>query len=323
MKSLRRAAMIGLLFALPVTASAQTAYPDRTIRFIVSASAAGGTDIIARLVAQQLNALWNQPVIVENRTGGGGNISAQFVARSQPDGYTLFVTFGGILTINPFLFKELGFDPDKDFIPITSLASSAFVMSVNPSVPAKTVNEFIAYAKSKQPTKLNWASTNKGSPDHLSGELFSLMSGVPMNHIPYRGGADALLDILGDRVPMGYISIPAALAHFRAGKLIPLGVTNNARSPLLPEVPAISEALPDFNVQTWFGVWAPAGTPPAVVEKIYAGIKEVLQTEAVRQKLVANGYTPGGAPSAEFGKFVKDETGKYGKIIQSIGLEKN
>lgn len=233
------------------------------------------------------------------------------------------MTFGGIITINPFLFKELGFDPDKDFIPITSLASSAFVMSVNSSVPAKTVQEFIAYAKSKQPTRLNWASTNKGSPDHLSGELFSLMSSVPMNHIPYRGGADALLDILGDRVPMGYISIPAALTHFRAGKLIPLGVTNNERSPLLPDVPAIAEALPGFNVQTWFGVWAPTGTPPAVVEKIYAGIKEVLQTESVREKLATNGYTPGGAPPAEFSTFVKDETVKYGKIIQSIGLEKN
>ncbi len=324
MKSVLRAALIALLSIAPIAASAQTAYPDRTVRFVVSASAGGGTDIIARLVAQQLNAMWGQPVIVENRTGGAGNLSAQFVARSQPDGYTLFVTFGGMITINPFLFKELGFDPDKDFTPITSLASSAFVMSVNPNVPAKTVKEFIAYAKSTQPIKLNWGSTNKGSPDHLSGELFSIMSGIPMNHIPYRGGADALLDILGDRVPMGYISIPAALTHFKAGKLVPLGVTNSVRSALLPEVPTISEAgLPGFDVQTWFGVWAPAGTPAPVVEKIYAGIKTVLQDPAVQKRLIETGYTPGGAPPAEFAKFVKVETEKYGKIIKTIGLEKN
>jgi tripartite-type tricarboxylate transporter receptor subunit TctC len=321
MTSLLRGGLLALLIAAP--AAAQTSYPDRTVRLIVSASAGGGTDIIARLVAQQLNALWGQPVIVENKTGGAGNISAQLVARAPPDGTTLFATFGGVLTINPHLFKELGFDPDKDFIPITSLASSAFVMSVNPSVPAKTVKEFIDYAKSKQPARLNWASTNKGSPDHLSGELFGIMSGVPMNHIPYRGGADALLDILGDRVPMGYISIPAALSHFRAGKLIPLGVTNAVRSTLLPEVPAIAEALPGFDVQTWFGVWAPAGTPAPVVEKIYAGIRTVLQDEGVRKKLAENGYRVGGEPPAEFAKFVKLETEKYGRIIQTIGLEKN
>src|SRR5215208_1856597 len=185
------------------------------------------------MVAQQLNALWGQPVIVENRTGGAGNISAQAVARAQPDGTTLFATFGGVLTINPHLFKELGFDPDKDFVPITSLATSAFVLSVNPNVPARNVQSLIAYAKSKLPVQLSWGSTNKGSPDHLSGELFGIMSGVPMTHIPYRGGADALLDVLGDRVPLGYFSIPASLAHVRAGKLIALGLSDSVRSPLL------------------------------------------------------------------------------------------
>ena len=154
-----RAICIALLLALPASASAQTSYPDRTIRFIVSASAGGGTDIIARLVAQQLNAMWGQPVIVENKTGAAGNISAQLVARSQPDGYTLFVTFGGVLTINPHLFKELGYDPDKDFIPITSLASAPYLLTVNPDVvSARTVKDFIAFAKAKQPEKLNWAS---------------------------------------------------------------------------------------------------------------------------------------------------------------------
>jgi tripartite-type tricarboxylate transporter receptor subunit TctC len=324
MRSLLLGVLLALVLALPGPASAQTAYPDRAIRFIVSASAGGGTDIIARMVGQQLNALWGQPVVVENKTGAAGNISAQLVARSPPDGYTLFVTFGGVLTINPFLFKDMGFDPEKDFIPITVLASAPYIMAINPSVPARSVKEFIAYAKSKQPSKLNWGSTNKGSPDHLAGELFSIMSGIPMNHIPYRGAADALLDVLGDRLPLGYFSIPSSLTHFRAGKLVALGVSDNARSPLLPEVPTISESgLPGYEMQTWFGVWAPAGTPPAVVDKIYAGISTVLQTENVRQRLIENGYKPGGATPAAFRTFVKDETAKYGKIIQTIGLEKN
>lgn len=321
MNSLLVGTLIALLTAAP--AWAQTTYPDRTVRFIVSASPGGGTDIIARLVAQQLNELWGQPVIVENRTGGAGNISAQAVARAPADGTTLFATFGGVLTINPHLFKELGFDPDKDFVPITSLATSAFVLSVNPDVPARNVKELIAYAKSKLPEQLSWGSTNKGSPDHLSGELFSMMSGVPMTHIPYRGGADALLDVLGNRVPVAYISIPAALSHFKAGKLIPLGVTNGVRSPLLPEVPTISEGgLQGFDVQTWFGVWAPAGTPAPVIEKIYSGIRTVLDNPSVQKRLVENGYQPGGEPPAEFARFVRAETEKYGRIIRTVGLEK-
>jgi tripartite-type tricarboxylate transporter receptor subunit TctC len=324
MKSCLRAVLIGLLLAAPAGVSAQTAYPDRTVRFVVSASAGGGTDIIARLVAQQLHALWGQPVIVENKAGAAGNLSAQLVARSQPDGYTLFVTFGGVLTINPFLFKEMGFDPDKDFVPVTLLASAPYLMLVNPSaVPAKTVKEFIDFAKA-QPTKLNWGSTNKGSPDHLAGELFSIMTGIPMHHIPYRGAADALLDVLGGRVPLGYFSIPSSLTHVKAGKLVALGVSDTTRSPLLPEVPTISEAgLPGYEMQTWFAVWAPAGTPAPVVAKLYSGIRTVLENEAVQKRLIESGYRPGGSPPAEFAKFVKAETEKYGKIIKTIGLEKN
>ena len=319
-----RAVLIALLLAAPAGVSAQAAYPERTVRFVVSASAGGGTDIIARLVAQQLHALWGQPVIVENKAGAAGNLSAQLVARSQPDGYTLFVTFGGVLTINPFLFKEMGFDPDKDFVPVTVLASAPYLMLVNPSaVPAKTVKEFIDFAKA-QPAKLNWASTNKGSPDHLAGELFSIMTGIPMNHIPYRGAADALLDVLGGRVPLGYFSIPSSLTHVKAGKLAALGVSDTTRSLLLPEVPTISEAgLPGYEMQTWFAVWAPAGTPAPVVEKLYSGIRTVLEDETVRKRLIESGYRPGGSPPAEFAKFVKAETEKYGKIIKTIGLEKN
>jgi tripartite-type tricarboxylate transporter receptor subunit TctC len=324
MKSWLRAALTGLALAIAAAVSAQTNYPERTIRFVVSASAGGGTDIIARLVGQQLNALWGQPVIVENRAGGAGNISAQFAARSQPDGYTLFVSFGGVLVINPFLFKEMGFDPDKDFVPVTLLASAPYLLLVNPgAIQAKTIAELITFAKA-QPAPLNWGSTNKGSPDHLAGELFSIMTGIPMNHIPYKGAADALLDVLGGRVPLGYFSIPSSLNHVKAGKLVALGVSDTARSPLLPEVPTIAEAgLPGYEMQTWFAVWAPAGTQAPVVEKLYFGIRTVLENDGVRKKLIESGYRPGGLPPAEFAKFVKTETEKYGKIIKTIGLEKN
>ena len=229
------------------------------------------------------------------------------------------------MTINPFLFKDMGFDPDKDFIPITVLASAPYILAVNPNeIPAKTIKEFIDFAKAKLPTRLNWGSTNKGSPDHLAGELFSIMAGVPMNHIPYRGAADALVDVLGGRVPLGYFSIPSSLTHVRAGKVVALGVSDNVRSPLLPEVPTISEAgLAGYEMLTWFGVWAPAGTPAPVIEKIYGGIKTVLQDATVQKRLIETGYKPGGAPPAEFAKFVKAETDKYGKIIKTIGLEKN
>jgi tripartite-type tricarboxylate transporter receptor subunit TctC len=324
MKLFWRALLVGLLLATPASVSAQSSYPDRAIRFVVSASAGGGTDIVARLVGQQLHALWGQPVVVENRTGGAGNIAAQFVARSQPDGYTLFVTFGGVLVINPFLFKDLGFDPEKDFIPVTVLASAPYLLLVNPTViPSKTVSEFISHLKA-QPEKPNWGGMTKGSPDHLSGELFSMMTGIAMNHIPYRGASDALVDVLGGRVPFGYFSIPSSLTHVNAGKLVALGVSDTIRSPLLPNVPTISEAgLPGYEMQTWFAVWAPAGTPAPVIEKLYAGIRTVLQSDAVQKKLIESGYRPGGMPPAEFGKYVKSETEKYGKIIKSIGMDKN
>ena len=324
MKSLLRAASIGLLLASSVGVSAQTNYPDRTIRFVVSAAAGGGTDIIARVVGQQLNALWGQPVVVENRTGGAGNIAAQFVARSQPDGYTLFVTFGGVLVINPFLFRDIGFDPDKDFVPVTVLASAPYLLLVNPTViPSKTVKEFITYLKA-QPEKPNWGGMTKGSPDHLSGELFSMMTGIAMDHIPYKGASEALIDVLGGRVPFGYFSVPSSLAHVNAGKLLALGVSDTIRSPLLPNVPTIAEAgLPGYEMQTWFAVWAPAGTPDPVIEKLYSGIRTVLQTEVVRKKLIDGGFRPGGMSPADFARFVKTETEKFGKIIETIGMEKN
>lgn len=305
-------------------AFAQSDYPSRTIRLIVPTSAGGGTDIVARLVAQHLAAAWGQPVVVENRGGGAGIVGAVSVAKAAPDGYTLLVPFGGVLTINPYLYKELGFDSEKDFVPITMLASAPYLMLVNPKiVAATTIREFIDYAKSQQVT-LNYGSTNKGSPDHLAGELFNMMTGLKMNHIPYRGSADTIIDLLGGRMPLGYTTIPSAISYVESGALRAIGVSDLQRSPLLPNVPTIAESgLPGFEIRTWFAAFAPSGTPDAVVQKLYSGIKAVLQKEEVQKRLFDLGYSVGGMPPAEFAIKVKSEHEKYGKIINTIGLEKN
>lgn len=321
MNSFLRALLMGLLLAAPGSVSAQTNYPDRTIRFVVSAAAGGGTDIIARLVGQQLNALWGQPVVIENRTGGAGNIAAQFVARSQPDGYTLFVTFGGVLVINPFLFNDMGFDPEKDFVPVTVLASAPYLLLINPTViPSKNVKEFITYLKA-QSEKPNWGGMTKGSPDHLSGELFSMMTGIAMNHIPYKGASEALIDVLGGRVPFGYFSVPSSLAHVNAGKLLALGVSDTVRSPLLPNVPTIAEAgLPNYSFETWFMVFAPAATPKPVIEKLNATLAAALQSPVVKERLAKEGFEALTSTPAQARTRLETEMPKWAKLVKERGI---
>lgn len=316
-------AFAAALLAHPQASYAQT-FPDRPVRMIVTASAGGGTDTIARFFAQKLNEAWGQSVVVENKTGAGGNIGAQFVARAKPDGYTLLVSFGGVLTINPFLYKELGFDPIKDLAPVTLLATAPYVLAVNPTVvPSQSVKEFVDLLKSK-PNKFSWASTAKGSPDHLSGELFQMMTGTQMTHIPYKGGMEGLLDVLGERVQLGFFTIPTALPYIQSGKLRALGTSDRQRVSLLPDVPTISEAgFAGYEVTTWYGVWAPAGTPDQIVNRLHADFKKTLQLPDVQKRLVDSGYDPKGDTPAEFAAFMKNETVKYEKIITAAGLQKN
>lgn len=320
-------AFLSVFTALAITltnaAAGQSSFPDRPARMVVSAAAGGGTDIIARLVARYLSEVWGQPVIVENKAGGGGNIAAQFVTRSKPDGYTLLVSFGGVITINPYLYVEMGFDPIKDLTPITNLATAPYVLAVNPSmVPANSVAEFIAFAKSS-PTDLSWGSTAKGSPDHLAGELFSSMAGFRTIHIPYKGGAEALVDVLGNRIPYGFFTIPSSLSYLKSGQLKALGISDRKRASLLPNVPSLSDTLPGYEILTWYGVWAPAGTPTDVVTKIQADIKRVLDTDAVKRQLADRGFDVVGDTPSAFAAFIKNESEKYGQIIARIGLKKN
>lgn len=311
-----------LLGLAPGFALAQAAsYPDRPVRIIVPFSPGGGTDSIARLLAQKLQERWNQPVIVENRTGGNGNIGAQFVAAAKPDGYTILVS-SNAMTINPSLHDNAGYQA-KDFTPVILLASSPFLLVTNPKlVAATTWPEFLAWAKSKD-GGVAWASTSEGNAEHLAGSLLQNMAGFKMRHIPYKGGADALKDVVGGHVEVGVLSLPTSLAYIQGGQLRVIGLTSTNRVPQLPDSLTISEmGVTGFDITTWYAVWLPAGTPVDIVDKIHAAFDSSLKLDDVQKRVVAIGFTSGGGPRAAFADYTVKETDKYAKVIQMLGLKK-
>ena len=307
------------LLTIPL-AFAQT-YPDRPVRIVVPFSPGGGTDIIARMMAQKLTEMWGQSVVVENKTGGNGNIGAQFVAQSKPDGYTLLVTTSA-LTINLALLENTGYRL-KDFTPLMELASSPYLLAVNPSQHnVQNVKELIALAQA-QKGALSWASTSEGNAEHLVGELLQSKASFKMNHIPYKGGSDALKDLLGGHVGVGVVSLPTALAHLNSSQLRVLGVTSARRAPQIPNIPTISESgVPGFELPTWYGIWAVAGTRSDVVEKIHASLTTILKNEEVRNRIMAIGFEPMGGSMESFSDYVQRESNKYAALTASIGLKK-
>jgi tripartite-type tricarboxylate transporter receptor subunit TctC len=307
------------LLTIPL-AFAQT-YPDRPVRIVVPFSPGGGTDIIARMMAQKLTEMWGQSVVVENKTGGNGNIGAQFVAQSKPDGYTLLVTTSA-LTINLALLENTGYRL-KDFTPLMELASSPYLLAVNPSQHnVQNVKELIALAQA-QKGALSWASTSEGNAEHLVGELLQSKASFKMNHIPYKGGSDALKDLLGGHVGVGVVSLPTALAHLNSSQLRVLGVTSARRAPQIPNIPTISESgVPGFELPTWYGIWAVAGTRSDIVEKIHASLTTILKNEEVRNRIMAIGFEPMGGSMDSFNEYVQRESIKYAALTASIGLKK-
>lgn len=311
-----------LLGLAPGIALAQAAsYPDRQVRIIVPFSPGGGTDSIARLLAQKLQERWNQPVIVENRTGGNGNIGAQFVAAAKPDGYTILVS-SNAMTINPSLHDNAGYQA-KDFTPVILLASSPFLLVINPKlVAATTWPEFLAWAKARD-GQVAWASTSEGNAEHLAGSLLQSMAGFKMRHIPYKGGADALKDVVGGHVEVGVLSLPTSLAYIQGGQLRVIGLTSTNRVPQLPDSQTISEmGVTGFDITTWYAVWLPAGTPVDIVDKIHAAFDSSLKLEDVQKRVVSIGFTSGGGSRAAFTEYTVKETDKYAKVIQMLGLKK-
>ena len=308
-----------LLMGLSAPAFAQEAWPTKPVRIIVPFPAGGVADLAPRVVGQKLSEKWGQPVIVENKAGAAGNIGMGEGARAAPDGYTLVLAPTGNLTVNPFLFK-LPFDTAKDLAPITLLATSPNVLVVNPSVPARTFRELIDYAKAN-PGKLNFASPGAGSGAHLAGELLNMEAGIEATHVPYKGLAPAVTDLLGGQVQMMFAGISTVIQHVKSGKLVALAIASPKRSPQLPDVPTVAESgLPGFDVTSWYGLVTRAGTPPAIIDKIQRDAAEVLRDPEVRNRFAGLGLEPGGNTPAEFEAMIASESRKWGDIVRKAHI---
>jgi len=311
------AAVIAIGAIAPV--AAQGAYPTKPVRLVVPFPAGGTTDILARAVAQKLSETWGQQVIVDNRPGAGGNIGSELVAKAPPDGYTLLMGTVGTHAINPSLYAKMPYDHVKDFTPVILVAGVPNVLVVNPSLPVSSVQDLIAYGKAN-PNELNFAASGNGTSIHLSGELFRTMTGVQMTHVPYKGSAPALTDLIGGQVQLMFDNLPSSLQFIKAGKLRALAVTSTERSSALPELPTLAESgLPGFEASSWFGVLAPAGTPNDIVTKVNGAIAAWLASPDAREKLAAQGAIAAGGPSDAFVKHIGNESAKWEKVVKASG----
>jgi tripartite-type tricarboxylate transporter receptor subunit TctC len=297
---------------------AQT-YPTRPLRWIVGFPPGGGADTVTRIVGQWLSERLGQQVIIENRPGASTNIAAQTVINSPPDGYTLLF-YGASTLINTSMFPNLPFDVRRDIAPVSGLAAYPMVLVAHPSVPAKTVAELIVHAKAN-PGKVTMASFGTGSASHLAGELFKLMAGVDMVHVPYRGGAAMMIDLVGGQVQIGFDVMVTSLPHIRTGALRALGVAGTKRFDMLPDVPTIAETLPGYEARTWAGVGVPRGTPPEIIARLNRDINAGLVTPTIRSRLAEIGTIPMILTAAEFGAYVAAETEKWAKVVKSAGIK--
>ena len=293
------------------------AYPTRPVRLIIGYPPGGAADITARLMGQWLSERLGQPFIIESRPGGGTNIATEAVVHAPPDGYTLLLV-APANAINATLYKKLNFNFIHDIAPVAGLIRFANVMQVNPSVPAKTVPEFIAYAKAN-PGKLNMASAGNGSTPHVSGELFKMMTGVNMVHVPYRGAALALTDLIGGQVQVMFENPLSSIEFMRAGKLRPLAVTTATRSEVLPDLPTVSDFVPGYEASGWFGVGVPKGTPDEIIDKLNKEINAILADPKAKARFAELGASLMPGSPADFGKFVADETDKWAKVVKFSG----
>jgi tripartite-type tricarboxylate transporter receptor subunit TctC len=306
-------------FALaPHLANAQ-AYPVKPVRFIIGYTSGGSADITARLIGQWLSDVMGQPFIVESRPGAGTNIATEAVVRAPPDGYTILLV-APANAINATLYEKLNYNFLRDIAPVASIISFANVMEVNPSVPAKTVPEFIAYAKAN-PGKINMASSGNGSTIHMSGELFKMMTGINMIHIPYRGGAPALTDMLGGQVQVMFDNIPTSLEHVRSGALRPLAVTTTTRLDLLPNIPTVAEFVPGYESSAWYGIGVPKGTPEGIITMLNRAVNAGLADPTLKARFTDLSATVLPGSPADFGKLLVDETEKWGKVVKFSGAK--
>jgi tripartite-type tricarboxylate transporter receptor subunit TctC len=312
--------LFGLLcLSLLAAAGARAAtYPDRPVRIIVGYPAGGSTDIVARIIGNWLSQKLGQQFIVENKPGAGNNIGTELVVKAAPDGYTLYLV-NPANTINATLYKKLNFVFLRDIDPVANVIQVPNVMEVNPDVPVKTVAEFIAYVKAN-PDKINIASSGNGTSIHLSGELFKMMTGLKITHIPYKGSAPMLTDLLGGQVQVTFDNLPSSIAHIRAGKLRALAVTTAQRSPELPDVPTVAETVPGYEASAFFGFGVTHGAPKEVVDLLNKAINEALKNPGIQAKLKDLGGIPVPGSPADFGKFLANETAKWEKVVHAANL---
>ena len=321
MKLLRHLASTLLLACLPLAAAAQAgSFPDKPIRIVVPFPPGGATDAAARLVAVKMGEHWGQPVVVDNRAGAGGNVGSDLVAKAPADGYTLVMGVTGSHAINTSLYSRMPYDPVADFVAISQVAVVPNVLVVHPSVPAKNLAELVALAK-KEPGKLNYASLGNGTAAHLGMEMLKSDAGVDIAHVPYKGSAPAVSDLLAGQVQMMVDGLPSALPHVKAGKLRAIALTSLRRAPSLPDLPTIAETYPGFYADAWSGLFAPKGTPQPVVDKLSAEVERILKLPEVREKLTALGAEPVGSTQAEFTAHVKREIEKWAKVVKTSGAK--
>jgi tripartite-type tricarboxylate transporter receptor subunit TctC len=311
--------LLSLLAAIPA-ASAED-YPTRPITLVVPYSAGGGNDILARIAAEKMSPVLGQQVVIENRGGAGGSIATRQVAKSAPDGYTLGLGGTGTLAVDPTLYPNAGYDPRKDFAPIGLIATSALVLVIHPSIPAHNVKELIAYAKAN-PGKLTFASAGVGSGIHLAAEYFKVQAGIDMVHVPYKGSAPALADLVGGHVSMYFSSLPPAISLVKDGKLRALAVTGLKRSPIFPELPTIAEAaLPGFEAVLHYGIVAPAGTPKPIVTKLNGALRQAVMSDDLKHKLAADGTEPLASTPEEYAADIDKEETKWSAIVKKSGAK--
>jgi tripartite-type tricarboxylate transporter receptor subunit TctC len=312
------AAAIGLI--APQTINAQS-YPNRAVTIVVPSAAGGGTDTLSRILGDQLSKQTGQAFVVENRTGGGMLVGTTAAAKAAPDGYTLLAGLTGNMSVNPSLFAKLPYDPLADFTPVAMLATYPFLVVVSNNLPAKSIKELVDLVKA-QPGKIDYASAGNGTGQHLAPELFKMMTGVQMGHVPYRGAQPAYQDVISGRVPVFFDNMSTAMSLAKGGKVRALAITSKKRSQLMPELPTVDESgVPGYEYHTWFGFWAPKNTPPAIVEKLNAEVKKALADPTVRQRIAATAGEPSTMERQDMDAFVRAEIKRWAEVVQRAGIK--
>ncbi len=307
------------IIALVISFNSQAqSYPNQPIRLVIPFAAGGPSDVLARGFSQKLGESLGQPIIIDNKPGAGTNLAADFVAKSKADGYTIFLMMVGTQAINETLYKKLSYNTIKDFSPISLVASSSLMLVANPSVPVKNVSDLIAYSKAN-PGKINFGSSGTGTPLHLGGELFNVQAGTTLNHVPYKGAAPALTDVLGGQIQTAMVGTPAALPFVKTGKLTAIGVTSLKRSSNAPEIPAIAETLPKFEVELVYAMVAPAGTPKDIINKLNSQLVSVLNNPEIKSQLNSKGFDVISSSPEQLSEYIKSEVSKWAPIVKKSG----